>query len=839
MGLREYKRKRDFSNTPEPSGGNAAGGHIYCIQKHDASHLHYDLRLQLDGVLKSWAVPKGPSLDPHEKRLAVEVEDHPVDYAKFEGTIPKGYGAGEVLLWDYGTWEPLEDPHKGLKKGHLDFEINGEKLHGRWVLVRTRTKGGKPKSKQQWLLIKRTDSQAKSEDDYVVTEQEKESVLSGKRLARDQSEEVAVKKKTVAKPKKTKSAKLKLDFIEPQLAQLAKTPPLGSEWIHEVKFDGYRTISKVEGGRVKMMTRKGLNWTHKYQKLADEMGELKVDNAIFDGEVVALDEHGRSDFQLLQETLKDKKTPIIYYVFDLLALNGEDLRERPLSERKELLKTLLDRSNAKRLVYSEHWSQKGSDVLHHSCIAGLEGVISKDKNAPYFSGRGHGWIKSKCTLGQEFIICGYTKPEGSRLGFGSLLLGACDDNKKLVYTGRVGTGFDQKLLRELMKQFKPVVVDECPFTPPPPDSRGVQWLEPKLVCEVSFMTWTREKVLRHASFKGLRLDKPANEVFRDKAVDAKKLKATSKPTKTRQLKEKVLKLKKTEKKFALSNPAKVLIAKAKVTKQDISDYYAEIHKWMLPHLIDRPLSLVRCPDGIDKQCFFQKNLTTSSHANLFQDNVKGPKGKNEHLIYLNSPEGLQDLTQMGVLEIHVWGTHRDHFLKPDQIVFDLDPGPGVKWDAIVDGALMLRELLKRLKIKSFVKSSGGKGLHVQFPIVPEQNWEQVKNFTKTMAQYMAHEKPDLYLAVMAKQQRKGRIFIDYLRNGYGATAIAPYSLRARDEAGIALPLEWDDIADIHPTDFTIKNAAKVIAKRKRDPWAGYIKLRQRISLSEIEESDMK
>lgn len=807
MALQEYKRKRNFKKTPEPRGRISKKGAIYVVQKHDASRLHYDLRLQLDGVLKSWAVPKGPSLDPKQKRLAVEVEDHPVDYATFEGVIPEGYGAGEVIVWDYGTWAPAvgHDPHKDLKKGRLDFEIHGEKLHGRWMLVRTRPQGSKS-GKPQWLLMKRTDSEAKKESEYDVTEEEKESVLSGRTLARDSGAQKS-------------DARAPFDFVEPELALLATEPPVGKEWVHEMKFDGYRTLGKLENGAVTLFTRKGLNWTHKYKSIQKELERIKVDNAVMDGEIVVLDKKGRSDFQLLQENIKKQKEPFIYYVFDLLALNGRDLRDEPLKERKELLKRLLADNRQPHIRYSEHWTEPGGEVLDQCCRLGLEGVVSKDKTKPYISGRNGDWIKSKCGMGQEFVIIGYTRPGGRRVGFGSLLLGAHKDGE-LIYTGHVGTGFGQATLQDLIRKFKPLKSRNSPVKQKVPQADEVQWLKPELVAEVHFHNWTREGILRHASFVGLRLDKPAQEVQLDMAAKPK--------TKAERKKE-------TD--FKLSNPTKILIPEGGVAKQEIAEYYSSIAKWMMPHVKDRPLALVRCPDGIHKECFFQKSLHDAKVRGVFEEKRKGQKGKSENVIYVESEQGLLGLTQMGVLEIHTWQTHRENLLKPDQLIFDLDPGPGIQWRQIADAAVELKELLAQLKLESFVKTSGGKGLHIHAPIEPARSWDDLKNFAHAVARYMTEKKPKLYLANMSKSKREKRIFIDYLRNGYGATAIAPYGLRARSSAALAAPVEWKDIHDIAPTEFTIKNFSKTLIKRKKDPWTRYFKLHQKLPFEELEEMD--
>jgi bifunctional non-homologous end joining protein LigD len=798
LSLREYKRKRDFRSSPEPSGELKKRGNIYVIQKHDASHLHYDLRLQLDGVLKSWAVPKGPSLDPSKKRLAMQVEDHPVDYATFEGVIPEGYGAGEVIVWDYGTWMPSDghDPRNDLKKGHLEFEINGEKLRGRWMLVRTLN--GSP-DKPQWLLMKRQDKSAKKENEYVVTEEEKESVLSGRKLARDSKEKKPATKKKIALP-----------FVEPELALLQKNPPAGEQWLHEIKFDGYRTLARLENGSARLFTRKGLDWTKKYPSVQEALEKLNAKNAWIDGEVVVLNEKGQSDFQLLQENIKTRKRPFLYYVFDLLALNGDDCRDLPLEERKERLRALLAKNKDRHLIYSEHWSGPGDRVLKESCRLGLEGIISKDKSSTYISGRNGDWVKTKCGKGQEFVIIGYTTPGGRRVGFGSLLLGAHDKKGKLIYTGHVGTGFSHSTLRDLIKTFKPLKTKSTPVEGKIPKVHDVQWLKPELVAEVRFLNMTREGILRHPSFAGLRSDKPASEVQLDSPTNKK-------PSPR------------------LSHPDKLLIPQAHVTKQDVAEYYQAVQKWMLPHVKDRPLALVRCPDGVGKECFFQKSLHDMNPQAVMEEKIRGQKGKMENVIFINTPAGLTGLTQIAVLEIHAWQTHRQNFLTPDQVIFDLDPGPGVKWKAVANAAFALRDLLGQLKLKSFVKTSGGKGLHIHVPIVPRGGWDEVKAFAKAVAQYMSQTNPKLYLAVMSKSKREKRIFIDYLRNGYGATAIVPYGLRAKPDAAVAMPVDWDLISDIKPHEFTIKNAIAFLQKQKRDPWRLYFSIKQKLPFKEIKD----
>ena len=791
MGLQKYQHKRDFKKTPEPRGRKAkeTSHHIFVVQKHDASRLHYDFRLELDGVLKSWAVPKGPSLDPKIKRLAVEVEDHPIDYATFEGTIPEGeYGAGEVIVWDRGEWEPVKDPHQGLKKGHLEFKLQGEKLNGGWSLIRTRPSG----KQQQWLLIKKSDNEAIKESKYDITKNRPDSVKTGSTLTVD-------------------SKKKKLpEFVDPQLATLADRPPEGDQWIHEIKFDGYRTLCRIQNKKVTCYTRTGLDWTTKYRSLVPELKKLAVKNALLDGEIVQLDDFGRSDFHLLQLALKNGKTnELVYYVFDLLELNGEDLRSLPQIQRKKKLEQII-KNKFQRVVYSDHWQGDGAQILEQSCKLDLEGVISKDKEQPYSSGRGTSWIKSKCTHGQEFVIGGYTDPKNHRTGLGALLLGAHREGE-LVYVGKVGTGFNQSELVSLIKQFKKIAAKQSPFNEKIPE-KYVHWLKPKLVAEVQFRGWTADGLLRQGAYKGLRSDKKPEQITFEKPVDVKAVEQDTSKTHV-----------------TLTNAKKILIPEAKITKGDLWNYYETVHQQILPHLIDRPLSLVHCQNEIKKECFFQKKLIHPS-VDIKEREIKDAKGKLGHIIFIKDIAGLLSLVQLGVIEIHTWGCHQSTYMNPDQVVFDLDPGEGVKWKQICDAATRIRDILKVLQLPSFVKVSGGKGLHVHVPVAPVYSWEQIKEFSRAIATELVHENPKLYLATMAKAKRPKKIFIDFFRNGYGATSIAPYSMRARKEASIALPVEWDAIYDLRPNQFTLKKAVEFLNAQKRDPWQDYSDLQPRIEL---------
>lgn len=758
--LAEYKRKRNFKRTTEPDAERGRASKkdlIFVVQEHHASHLHYDFRLEWDGVLKSWAVPKGPSLDPGQKRLAVQVEDHPLQYAKFQGTIPKGeYGAGEVYRWDYGTWSPGEDVNKGLRKGHLDFSLKGKKLNGKFVLVRTRSKSAKP----NWLLIKRTDAHAHVEA-YAQFP----------------------------------------DFFPPQLAQLTNRPPEGDDWIHEIKFDGYRTQSQIKAGKVRMLTRGGKNWTEKYAPLASVLKKLKAKSAVLDGEIVYLDEKGRSDFQKLQSALKeDRAKHLVYYVFDLLYLDGKDLTSLPLIARKERLGKLIKSLGSDQVRMSDHFRGVGPRLFKECCSRGLEGIVSKRVDTPYASGRHSDWMKIKCLQRQEFVIGGFTDPQGARSGFGSLLLGVYE-NGKLRYSGRCGTGFNAKLLGTIFAKLKKLEIEKSPFELKSPRGRGLHWVKPQLVCEAAFAEWTDEGVLRAPVFQGLRSDKPPEEISIEKSVNLPKI----------------------------SHPDKIVFAKEKITKQQVVDYYQAVSQWLLPHIADRPLALVRCPQGSTKPSFYSKHFADKLPESI----IPVPQADKSDLpfVAVDSLEGLMTLVQRGTVEIHPWGCHRQSIEFPDQVVMDFDPGPRVSFEQVKDGALELREMLRKIGIESFVKTTGGKGLHVQFPCEPLYSWDQIKEFARTLALEFVSRHPDLYTANMSKRVRTKKIFLDYLRNGRGSTAIAPYALRARALSAVAMPLEWSQLKGLKSAnEFTLKKALLYLGRRRKDPWDGYLDLKQKISI---------
>ena len=791
--LDTYNKKRDFSKTKEPSGKptkKKSSKLVFVVQEHHASHLHYDLRLEWDGVLKSWAVPKGPSDNPSEKRLAVQTEDHPMGYEKFQGTIPKGeYGGGEMFIWDSGTWEPDGDADFGFQKGHLQFTLKGKKLKGKWHLIRTHFKGPPGKN---WLLIKAHEATVVSAGPVKKTANKKKAQPS---LGKDPWP----------------------DFIEPQLPRAVTLVPVGEIWVHEMKFDGYRIQVHLKNSVARFFTRSGLDWSHSFPCLLESAGKLDARNAILDGEIVALDADGRSDFQKLQNSLTLKEDQgLRLYVFDLLYLDGYDLRELPLTQRKEILTELL-RDCPSNIILSEHLQENGDEFYKVSCSYQLEGIVSKLADAPYRSGRNDFWAKTKCTSRQEFVIGGYTEAQGGRTGFGALLLGIYEEGQ-LKYAGKVGTGFNNVTLRELKKLLGKLKQDETSFEINSPKGRGIHWVRPVKVAEVSFSNWTNEGVLRTPVFMGLREDKPAREIGMEKAKNTKELR----PKKT--------KSKKSDEIREVSSPDKILFKKEKITKHEVADFYQAISKEMLPYLADRPLSLVRCPEGSEGTCFFQKHVSGNIPESFHTFPLMEGTGEGVYLS-INSSEALRELVQINAFELHAWNCHADTAMRPDQIVMDFDPDPSVPWKEVVSAAFELKAMLEDLNLKSFVKLTGGKGLHVHIPIAPLYDWEQVKSFSQTLALQLVSVKPEKYVANMSKKERKGKIFVDYLRNGYGATAVVPYSLRAKPTSAVALPIEWSELKKIKgPQEYTIRKALKKIKARKADPWKGMLKLKQKISI---------
>jgi bifunctional non-homologous end joining protein LigD len=875
VSLKQYQRKRDFRRTPEPRGRRRArrAGDLYVIQKHAARNLHYDFRLELDGTLKSWAVPKGPSYDPAEKRLAVQVEDHPLEYGEFEGIIPKGaYGGGTVMLWDVGRWEPIGDAREGYRKGKLRFRLDGEKLRGGWTLVRMRGKSGE--GDKNWLLIKEKDEQVRAGGRPDILDERSESVASGRameEIAADQDKQwkdgrAIEKKKPGSVPKtgiksgKTKTGKSERSArvdpgalpearkaeqpgeFKPQLATLVSDVPRGDDWLHEIKFDGYRVLCFLTAGKARLVSRNGNELTRKLRSIADAAKAIPVSEAILDGEVVALKSDGASDFQTLQNALKEgAKATLAYYLFDLPYCEGHDLTRTPLVERKRLLRQLLN-SDADRdalLRFSDHFEGQGASMYQHACSYALEGIISKQAGSPYVSRRTRAWVKVKCVKAQEFVICGYTEPAGSRAGFGALLLGYHDPDGELVYCGRVGTGFNARSLERIHKRLVSRGQQRRPFRRLPKgfDARGVHWVRPELVAQVKFANWTDEGLLRQASFQGLREDKRPREVVRE-APEPVAGRARSVPNVKRSVEAPRAAAKtsartgKPQTSIAgqhLTNPERILYPEQGITKRDLALFYEGIASWILPHLTGRPLSLVRCPQGQSKSCFFQKHIAESLPDSLDAVAIE-EKEKRETYIAIHDLSGLIALVQLGVLEIHPWGSRSDNAERPDRLVFDLDPGPGVAWKTVVRGAYAVRDRLSDLGLNSFVKTTGGKGLHVVAPLGRRAGWDELKSFAKAVAVDISRADPKRYIATMSKAKRVGKIFVDYLRNGRGATSVAAYSTRAREGAPVSTPVSWQELDTIKRADaYNITNLGVRLRALKRDPWEGFFDVRQFIT----------
>lgn len=794
-----YRAKRDFTRTSEPAGKRGARkaaqtGGAFVIHKHAARRLHYDLRLEHDGVLWSWAVTRGPSLDPEEKRLAVHVEDHPLEYGGFEGTIPPGqYGAGSVIIWDEGQWLPEGNPVAGLKKGHLAFALEGHKLSGRWHLVRLKPRRGE--KHDNWLLIKVDDAAARRGDD--ILEAAPNSVKSGLSVEEIGTSDTKGRVWTgAAAPRRAKPAAAGKGtplprFVEPCLATLLAKPPPGEGWLHEVKFDGYRLQARIEGGKASLLTRTGLDWTGRFGKgLLAVLAALPCEAALLDGEVVALGEGGISNFSSLQAALSEGKTAeLVYFAFDLLHLDGEDLRCEPLLARKERLETLLQATGEEGpLRFSEHFIEPGATMLRHACRMGLEGVVSKRVEAPYRSGRGRDWVKSKCTQRQELVIAGYVPSKASAGELGSIVTGYYE-NGRFKPAGRVGTGFTRTSAAAVKARLDRLKTDASPFTGAAARQRDVAWVKPQLVAEVEFGSWTASRTLRHASFLGLREDKPAKQVEAEMPLAPKekpkpsRRKVAAQPATTT---------------VTLSNPDKQLWPDVGLTKQGLLDYYARVWPLMKPFVVDRPLSLLRAPDGIEGQRFFQKHASPGMHKAI----AMRKDSDGEELLFIRDFDGLAALVQLGTVEIHVWGSTIEAIETPDQVIFDLDPDKDISLADLRDAALDLRSRLGDLGFASFLKTSGGKGFHVVLPLKPEADWAQVKVFARDFAKAMEQSAPSRYTATLSKRARKGRIFIDYLRNGRGATAIAPYSTRARPGAAVALPIAWEALETVAPDSFS-------------------------------------
>ena len=815
--LQAYKAKRDFARTPEPAHGDDVGtpGHgrlSFVVQKHWASSLHYDFRLQLDGAMKSWAVPKGPSLDPSVKRMAVQVEDHPIAYASFEGSIPaKQYGAGKVIVWDAGTWAPRIDPHQAWRDGNLKFELNGHKLRGNWVLVRMKAKGDK---QVPWLLIKEKDAWARASADFSVVDEQPDSVKPlGEPHAR-----VAETSPPVAMASMGVAAALP-DALSPQLATLAAGPPAQPEdWLCEIKFDGYRMLVRVEQGKARLFTRNGHDWTSRLRPLQTAIEGLKWPSGWFDGEIVVPNDDGIPDFGALQQAFDAGNTDeVVLYLFDLPYFDGHDLRDLSLERRRAVLKALLSTVPSDRVRFSEAFDAAPDGIVASACKLGLEGIIVKRRSSRYRSSRSADWIKLKCGLRQEFVIGGYTDPQGSRAGFGSLLLGVHDAQGALQYAGNVGSGFSQRTLADLKKALSAQARTASPFARNPGHAEiegKPRWVAPTLVAEVSFGAWTRAAHIRHAVFRGLRTDKDASTIVREMPLrlnTAKLVSATSPPSAQ------------TMSRFPkITNPQRVIDASTGTTKLDLVRYCGVVGRLMMKHLKGRPVSLVRAPDGVGGQLFFQKHAETEKLPGIRQIDPALHTG-HPAMLQIVSLQGLLSAAQWNVVEFHTLNTGTASFEHPDRMVFDLDPGEAVPWTHVQEAAQLMHAFLQQLGLPSFLKTSGGKGLHVVVPVRRVHDWNTVKGFSQAIVLHMARTIPQRFVARSGPKNRVGKIFIDYLRNGLGATTVCAWSARARPGLGISVPVAWSELPSLRGGDhWTVKTVHERL-DTGNEPWNDYAK----------------
>ncbi|HET6629033.1 MAG TPA: DNA ligase D [Woeseiaceae bacterium] len=825
--LAEYAGKRDFTKTQEPApakrrpgrGRGARRALGFFVQKHDARRLHWDLRLEWDGVLLSWAVTRGPSPDPSQKRLAVRTEDHPLSYAEFEGTIPKKeYGGGTVMLWDRGTWEPgdgIDDVDKALENGKLRFVAHGERMRAGWILVRMRRR---PQEKREnWLLIKEHDEEA-NDDPEALVEHYTKSIATARSMPRIALEEgegaqaakPAARRKGGARAKASKRGARPPPFQQPQLATLTEDVPAGSNWLHEMKFDGYRCLVAVGGGNAICYTRSGLDWTAKFGEVAGALAGLDCASALLDGEIVASAGDGGSDFSALQSALSEGK-PTEYYAFDLLHLDGDDLRSLPLVERKERLRALLAFLPAAAPVhFSEHVQGHGRQVFEEMCRSGKEGIIAKKADAPYSNRRTRTWLKIKCRNRQEFVIGGYKRSDKRGRPFSSLLLGAYEGDE-LVYRGKVGTGYSEAVMDDLAGKLEKLRRKDSPFDRiGAAAARGAVWVSPRLVAEIDYSELTGGGQIRHGSFIGLREDKAPAEVTMENASNP-----------PREIGNELHGVR-------LTNADRVLYREQGVTKADLVRYYDAIAKRMLPLMERHPLSLVRCPKGTGDKCFFQKHASGGFPEALKEVPIRESSGKEEEYLYVDDVAGLIAGVQMGTLEFHIWGSRIDKLEKPDRVVFDLDPDEALDFEVVKLASMVVRDRLAKLGLETLPLVTGGKGIHVVAPLRRSADWPRIKAFTKGFATTLAGEHPDVFTATMSKSRRHGRIFLDWLRNERGSTAIAPYSTRAKKGAPVAMPVSWKELRDLEAANsFGLEEAKRRLARP--DPWAAYGDLRQSIT----------
>ncbi len=878
--LAEYARKRDFQSTPEPGAeaGDAppVGALRFVVQKHWASRLHYDFRLELDGTMKSWAVPKGPSFDPADKRMAVQVEDHPIGYNRFEGQIPaKQYGAGRVIIWDKGWWVPLGDPAEAWRTGKMKFELHGHKLQGRWTLVRMHGRGNE--KQPPWLLIKERDGLERSAVEYSVVDEAPDSVGKLPDLPPPTTEATA---STPAPARGTAKRSRKAgaatdtalpETLSPQLATLVDGPPPDvSEWKFELKFDGYRILARRDGDTVQLITRNGNDWTHRMPRLARAVAALPIESGWIDGEIVVLDRHGIPEFQALQNAFESSRSVrarlhpgavaeedgdtggLVFYVFDLPFFNGHDLRNLPLHERRKALRAIVAEGGGDTVRFSEDFDAEPDRLVASACQLGFEGVIGKRSNARYASGRSAEWIKLKCGQRQEFVIGGYTDPQGARKGIGSLLLGVHGDGGQLHYVGNVGSGFSERTLATLHAQLKALASRRSPFAEGTQVGRKAHWVAPRLLAEVAFAGWTQGRHVRQAVFRGLREDKPAEEIVRETPADADTLSTATEPPATAEARTKTKANAKTHTKartttdarpaeaaaketmsprtsrtpaggpphLRVTHPDRVIDAQSGTTKVDLVRYYALVAPLMMEHLRQRPVSVVRAPEGVGHELFFQRHQEFGAVEGIRE---LDPSLYPDHaaLMEVASAEGLPGSAQMNAIEFHTWNARSDRIDRPDRMTFDLDPGDGVPWDKILEGTALMRVMLTELGLPSFLKTSGGKGLHVVVPIKRLHGWDTVKGFSQAVVQHMSRTIPQLFVAKSGPRNRVGKIFVDYLRNGFGATTVSAWSARARPGLGISVPLAWKELETLESsTQWTVA----MVEDRLRTgnaPWEGY------------------
>ena len=835
--LKIYREKRNFDVTPEPAAGGTPSEHarMFVIQKHWATRLHYDFRLELEGTMKSWAVPKGPSFDPADKRMAMPTEDHPISYNSFEGIIPAGnYGAGKVIIWDKGTWLPLEDPHKGFTDGKLKFQLHGHKLRGRWTLVRIKARG--EDKKEPWLLIKEKDDFVRLANEYSVVDEMPDSVQDLVHAPQSPQQSSAKEQAAPADGPPAAARRAALPgTLQPELATLVDRPPADVQnWLYEIKFDGYRMLTRAERGRVRLITRNGNDWTHKLGKLAQALEEMELPDGWYDGEIIMPGERVPADFQALQGAFDSARTAdIVYYLFDIPYCAGYDLREVPLLERRAVLQRVVERKPHDKVRFSAVFDAKPQDVLASACRLGLEGVMGKRQNSAYRTRRSSDWVKLKCGLRQEFVIGGYTEPKGSRTGIGSLLLGVYDAGQ-LKYAGNVGTGFNEQTLRELRQQLDAVASDKSAFATGAAIAHGARWVAPELICEVSFGEWTRDHRIRHAVFHGLRADKQPRTIVREQALHSAPIDNAAKSSAAKSVGKKPAPAAQPARQTAaepaaqprlpaslrVSNPERVIDLESGTTKIQLVRYYALVAPMMMVHLRGRPVALVRAPAGIGGELFFQKHAERYPMPGIEQLDPSIYPG-HPPMLEVATPEGLLSAAQMNVIEFHTWNGVKSAIHKPDRMTFDLDPGEGLDWPQIQEAAQLVRAFLSELGLPAFLKTSGGKGLHLVVPLKKQLDWDTVKDFSQAIVQHLARAIPQRFVAKSGGGNRVGKIFIDYLRNGFGATTASAWTARARPGLGISVPVRWDELGGLKGGAHWTVGSVHTRLDEGNQPWGDY------------------